>query len=140
MFRSLFCDFKTGTMRRLPYLGYTAFLFIIAILLVLAIRILSSPGLDIIRDILIIPIIITFFTVLYSSTVITAKRLRHIGVERARLYSLLILAGSFLMETIIRFSDQNALMLTAMYYTAIFIVQGFLVFAPENFMNRFKEK
>lgn len=140
MFQSLFCDFKTGSMRRLPYLGYTVFLLVIAILLVLVIHILSSPGLDIIRGIAIIPIIIIMFAILYSSVVISAKRLRHIGIERARLYSILILGGSFLMEIIIRFSDQNAPMLTAIYYTTVFIVQGFLIFTPENFMNRFKKK
>ena len=140
MFQSLFCGFKTGTMRRLPYFGYTALLFTIAILLIVVLRILSSPGLEIIRFIAIIPIIVLEFAILYSSVVMSAKRLRNIGIERAKLYSLLILGGAIFMEIIIAFFHEHAVALTAIYYTLCLIIEIFLIFTPENYIKGSRAK
>lgn len=140
MFQSLFCGFKTGTMQRLPYFGYTALLFTIAILLIVVLRILSSPGLEVVRFIAIIPIILLEFAILYSSVVLSAKRLRNIGIERAKLYSLLILGGAIFMEIIIAFFHEHAVALTAIYYTLCLIIEIFLIFTPENYMKRSQSK
>ncbi len=151
LLKTMFCGLKTGSMGRLAYSGYNAFLFVIAIVLGClflfgGIAILAYLNLSV--SMLIIgggAYVIVSALVLYASIVVTIKRMRNIGFKRPILYFFALIIMAVLMVTLIEYVDVTGpvilgTVLNVLYTLFYVFVQLFLFLAPEGYIGNQKQQ
>ena len=165
-FRVLFCEAKTGELRRLPYFGYLLFTSIffgfLLHLITLPFQMLmmffgSTFLLAIIGVFVMIILVIYWIASFYATAVLMIKRMRNIGFSRPILYFCLymlyffgILGGFFL--HLVMTVDFAALQETkdiaplvpyfiwgGIWYLTVIIFSLFILFAPEGTLNSTKK-
>ncbi|MBP9693201.1 MAG: hypothetical protein KBE16_00625 [Alphaproteobacteria bacterium] len=165
-FRVLFCEAKTGELRRLPYFGYLLFTSIffgfLLHLITLPFQMLmmffgSTFLLAIIGVFVMILLVIYWIASFYATAVLMIKRMHNIGFSRPILYFCLymlyffgVLGGFFL--HLVMTVDFAALQETkdiaplvpyfiwgGIWYLTVIIFSLFILFAPEGTLNSTKK-
>lgn len=149
LLKTMFCGLKTGSMRRLPYLGYSVFLYVL--LLVLAcifffVGIAALAYLDLNMVAIVIGVglyVIVSSASLYASIVLTIKRIRNIGFQKPISTFILLVASAVLMVMLIEYLELAGLAIlywamNGLYMIFYVAVQLFLFLAPEGCIGKSK--
>lgn len=145
--KSMFGDLRTGSLRRLPYLGYSVFLFVLmlvlgGLLIFGGVALLAWLNLSMTMMI----IIGSFYVVvscaaLYASIILTIKRMRNIGFQKPILYFIVFFILALLMSMLIEYLEITGpvflyYLLSAFYVIFYISIQLFLYIAPESYVRK----
>lgn len=165
-FRVLFCEAKTGELRRLPYFGYLLFtsiffgflLSLVILPLEMLMMFFGSSLLHALIGLLVLIILVIYWAAsVYASSVLMIKRMRNIGFKRPILYFFLYMAfillfvggvflHAFMNIDFVAIQQTNDIAPLVPYfvwggisYLIIIIISLFVLFAPEGTLNQSKK-
>lgn len=145
--KTMFCGIKSGSMGRLPYLGYSVFLFtlmlVLGCLLVFGgVALLTYLDLSVAMIVIVVSLYVVVSTAgLYASIVLTIKRMRNIGFQKPFLYFVCTIVLALLMVMLIEYLELEGpiilyTVLNVLYMVFFALVQLFLFIAPEGYVGK----